>query len=365
MQKDISSGMRTSVKGTLILICGIASMAILACAPAEVTMNEPVLAESLIFYNWADYMPQSVLDAFTAEYGVKVTYLTFESQEEAAARLRAGQRYDVVILDHDLILPLVADGLLAEINYQKISNFKNISPSFRDLAFDPGNKHSIPYGYGTTGLVVRNDLVKVPITRWADLWDPRFTGKIAVRALPAEFIGVALKSLGYPLNSEDPQQLETALQHMLDLKPIMVDDETDKAIPTLLSGEAVIMVGWGYDALKARQENAAVTYVLPEEGTLLWGDNFVIPVNSTRKNTAELFINFLLRPEISAQIVNENHYANAAEAAYPFINPEILHNPIIFPPAEVFRKADWYRPLSPAGEQLYAEIWERFLAGQP
>jgi spermidine/putrescine transport system substrate-binding protein len=339
----------------------ILALFVAGCAP-EPVQNK--LADELVFYNWGDYMPQSVLDAFTAEYGVKINYLTYDSMEEAVAQVRAGQHYDVVVLEYDLIAPLVADGLLAEIDFQNVPNFKNISNNFRDLAFDPGNKHSIPYGYGTTGLVVRSDLVKAPVTRWADLWDPRYAGKIAARALPAELIGVALKSLGYPLNSEDPQQLEAALQHLLILNPILVDDETDKAIPVLLSGEAVIMVGWADDALQARQQNQAISYVLPEEGTLLWGDTFVIPANSPRKYTAEHFLNFLLRPEVSAQIVNENHYAIANEAAYALIDPEIINNPIVFPPGEVIKKADWYLPLSPAGEKLYADIWERFMAGR-
>jgi spermidine/putrescine transport system substrate-binding protein len=332
--------------------------------PADPTLTPP-LAKELILYNWADYMPQSVLDAFTAEYGVEVTYLTYESQEEAATQLRDGENYDVVVLELDLIPPLAADGLLAKINYQNVPNFKNISPNFRDLTFDPGNAHSVPYGYGTTGLVVRSDLIDAPVTRWADLWNSRYAGRIAARALPGELIGVALKSLGYPLGSEDPQQLEAALQRLLDLSPIFVDNETENAIPTLLSGEAVIMVGWANDAQQAKEENESITYVLPEEGTLLWGDAFVIPANSTRKYTAEVFLNFLLRPEISAQIVNENHYATANEAAYPLIDPGILNDQLIFPPVGVFKKEDWYLPLSPAGEKSYARIWERFLAGQP
>jgi spermidine/putrescine transport system substrate-binding protein len=342
-----------------------------ACAgdvpSAAPTPTSPPLAEELIFYNWGDYMPHSVLDAFTAEYGVRVTYLTYGSMEEAMSQLRANQRYDVAVLEHDLILPLVAENLLAEIDYRNVPNFKNISIDFRDLAFDPGNKYTIPYGYGTTGLVVRGDLATVPVTRWADLWEPRYAGKIAVRAEPGELIGVALKALGYPLNSEDPQHLEAALQHLLDLKPsiVFVGDETAKAIQTLLNGEVVIMIGWGNDALQARQQNDAITYVLPTEGTMLWSDTFVISANSPHKPTAELLLNFLLRPEIGAQIINGIGYATANEAAYPFVQPEILNNPFIFPPAETIKKADWYLPLSPAGEKLYADIWQRFLAGRP
>ena len=125
------------------------------------------------------------------------------------------------------------------------------------------------------------------------------------------------------------------------------------------------MVGWSDDALQARQQNEAITYVLPAEGTMLWGDTFVIPANSSRKSTAELFLNFLLRPEIGAQIIEGNQYATANQAAYPFVKPEYLNNPIIFPPADTIKKADWYLPLSPAGEKLYADIWDRFMTGRP
>jgi spermidine/putrescine transport system substrate-binding protein len=349
-------------KTTLLILCTIAA----GCGFAPDFGQTPA-ADGLVLYNWAGYMPQSVLDAFTAEYGVQVTYLTYNSMDEAIAQLRDGQFYDVAVLENNNIKSLAAEGLLADIDYQNVPNFKNISPNFRDLTFDPGNRYSIPYDYGTTGLLVRNDLVDPPLTRWADLWDPRFSGKIAVRPLAYELIGISLKSLGYPLNSEDPQELEMALQHLLQLKPSLtyVDADTQKAIPTLLSGEAVVMVGWGNDALSARNENDNVAYLLPEEGTILWGESFVIPANSPNKHTAELFLNFLLRPEISAQITNENRYATANETAYSLIDPAIFTDPIVFPPANIFDKSDWYLPLSPDGETLYAGIWEGFLAAEP
>jgi spermidine/putrescine transport system substrate-binding protein len=345
-----------------LLIFLVLGLLMAGCAPVPV---QDQLADELIFYNWSDYMPQSVLDAFTAEYGVKVTFLAYDSMDQAVAQLRAGQQYDVVVLEYDALPALITDGLLSEIDYHNVPNFKNISANFRDLAFDPGNEHSIPFGYGTTGLLVRSDLVTAPITRWTDPWDSRYLGKVAARAEPYELIGVALKSLGFPLNSEDPQQLEAALQQLLILNPVLVDDETELAIPTLLNGETVIMIGWADDALQAQKENEAVNYILPEEGTLLWGDSFVIPSNSPHKYTAEVFMNFLLRPEIGAQIVNENHYATANEAAYPLIKSEVINNPLIFPPAETIQKADWYLPLSPGGEKLYAEIWGRFLEERP
>lgn len=197
------------------------------------------------------------------------------------------------------------------------------------------------------------------------MWDSRYAGRIAARAFRGELIGVALKALGYPLGAEDPQHLEAALQHLLVLNPILVDAETENALPAILSGKAVIMIGWAQDARQAEIQNESIAYILPEDGTLLWGDAFVIPANSENKETAELFLNFLLRPEVGAQIVNENRYATANEAAYPFIDGDILNDPLVFPPAGVFLQANWYAPLRPAGEKLYAETWARFLAEKP
>lgn len=328
----------------------------------------PALAEELVFYNWVDYMPQSVLAAFTAEYGVKVTQLAYESTEEAVANIKSGAiTYDVAVIENDSIPYLVAEGLLAEVDYRNVPNFKNISLNFRDLRFDPGNTYSLPYNYGTTGLIVRSDLTDEPVTHWADLWDERYAGRIAVRAQPVELISVALKSLGYPLNTEDPAKLERALKHLVALKPAvqLVEVEAEQAISPLLTGDAVILVGWPEDALLAQDQNPAITYVLPREGTMLWGDAFVISVRSSHKYTAELFLNFLLRPEISAQIVEAYYYATANEAAYALIAPELRRNPIIFPSRADITRGEWYLPLSPAGLKLYDQVWEHFMSAPP
>jgi spermidine/putrescine transport system substrate-binding protein len=345
-----------------LLIYLVCSSLIYGCLGEKNAATEPAPVQELTLYNWAEYMPQSVLDSFTAEYGIKVNYLTYESMEKAVSQVRAGQVYDVVVVENNNIKALAADALLAQIDFRNIPNFKNISPDFRDLAFDPQNAYSIPYDYGTTGLLVRTDLVGKKLTRWADLWDLEIKGRIAVRPLAYELIGIALQSLGFPLNSEDPQQLEGALWHLLELKPrmVFVDVETSKAIPALVNGDVSIMVGWGNDALASRRENDQIEYVLPEEGSLLWGESFVIPANSRQKSTAELFLNFLLRPEISAELTNATGYATANQAAYSFIEAEIINDPIVFPPREVFRSTDWYFPLSPEGEKLYADIWKRF-----
>jgi spermidine/putrescine transport system substrate-binding protein len=323
----------------------------------------PQVAEELVFYDWSGDLIETVFDEFEEEYGVQITYVAYDSPEEAVANLRAGEVYDIVVLENQYLPSLIAAGLLAQIDYRNVPNFRNISPNFRDLSYDPGNRHSIPYSWGTTGLVVRSDLVEEPVTSWTDMWDPRYVGRVVNWHAPRYTIGAALKSLGYSINSEDPQQLEAALSRLLELKPnaVWLDDEASSA-PLLMSGEAVMALGWAYDVWVGQEESDDIVYVLPDEGTILWGDNFVIPANSHSRYTAELFLDFALRPGISAQIVNGNYYPMANAAADPFIDPEIRSDPVIYPTNEDLENAEILLSLSPEGEQLYAAIWERFMA---
>ncbi|MDS4039933.1 MAG: spermidine/putrescine ABC transporter substrate-binding protein [Candidatus Competibacter sp.] len=351
-----------------LLLCGCLAIGLLiACddakPPAQPT--PPPLARELIFYDWADDLPQSVIDAFTAEYGVKINYQTYETTAEALQNLQAGQVYDVAVIDNPFVPELVAEGLIAEIDHRHVPNFKYISANFRDLVFDPGNRYSVTYNWGLTGLIFLGDRVSSPVTRWADLWDSCFAGRVLVWDNQQSLIGIALQSLGFSVNSENPAELEAALQRLLALRGHARASGyiPEKGEQGLASGEVVLMYGWAGDVLRARARNLDVRYVLPAEGTIQWGDNFVIPTASPRKYTAEVFINFLLRPEISARIVNEQHYATANEAAYPFIKPEILNDPVIFPPLEEMQRAEVYLPLSPAVRALHQRVWERYLAG--
>lgn len=337
-------------------------------AAATPTPTPPPLAKEIVFYDWEDDMPKSVLDAFTKEYGVKVKYETYTSSEEGMESIRAGDVYDVVIMESRLVALLAQEKLLAQIDYKNVPNFKNISLNFRDLIYDPGNKHAIPYNWGTTGLMIRRDLVNQPITSWKDLWDSRYTGKVGIwQSQPREVIGIALKSLGFSANTETPAELEKALAQLLALKPGIVfydDYNLVTSAETFVNGKVAIGMGYALDVLEAREKIAAIDYVLPAEGALLWGDNFIIPANTTNQTTAETLINFLLRPEINAQIANENRYATPNEAALPLIRPEIRNDPVIFPPQAKIQNAEIILPLSLAGQKLYDDVWQRFMAAK-
>jgi spermidine/putrescine transport system substrate-binding protein len=330
-------------------------------APTPTATPQP---KELVLYNWAGYMPQPVLDAFTAEYGIKVAYVVYDSQEEAISSIKADKEYDVVVMGNEFIPSMIADGLLAPIDFQNVANFKNISANFRDPIFDRNNRHTVPFLWGTTGLIARSDLLKQPLTSWSDLWDTRYAGKVGMWEIPREMIGIALKSLGYSANSENPPELEAALKQLLKLKSniFFFDPDAASSAPLLLDGKATLAYGWSYDAFAAVDESDKITYVLPKEGTILWGDNLVIPAKSPRKQAAELFINFILRPEISAKIVNELYYASANEMVTPLIDPALRNNPVIFPSNDELKNAEMLLPLSPEGKKLYDDIWQRFEA---
>jgi len=315
----------------------------------------------LIFYDWGDGIPPAVVEAFTEQHGIEVTYLAYDSQEEAIDNMQAGETYDLVVLDNQSIPDMVNEGLLAEIDYRNIPNFKHVLANFRDLSYDPGNKHSIPFTWGTTAYLVTTD-VESEATSWVDLWELHTQGKIGIRDDAREGLGFALKSLGYSINSEDPAQLEEALQRLLDIKQdiVLVDSYSEDAVPVVTEGEAVAMIGWTEDALYAQEEDKPLVYVFPDDGAMLWGDNFVIPANGPNKENAELFLNFILEPEFNAEIVNETYYATANEAARSLVDPEIQEDPLIFPPIEVLQNAEVILPLSPEGTELFDQMWESF-----
>ena len=344
---------------------------LVACGRAAAPPPSPTplpLADELIFYNWTDYFPQSVLDDFTAEYGVPVKYVFFDSQEEAMDSLRAGGVYDVMVLENQFVPAMVDEGLLAEIDFRNVLNYNNVASNFRNLAYDPENLYTVPHTWGSTGLVVRTDLAQGPISSWSDLWNPAYAGRVAMRSGGTrEPIGLALQYLGYSINSEDPAELEAALEVLLAWQQngfVYIGSAVDELVAVLQEKEAVMVLGWGADVLVAREANPAIEYVLPTEGGMMWGDNFVIPASSPNKYTAELFINFALRPEQGAAIVQELYLPTANGAALELIDPALRDDPAVYPPDEALQNAEVLLPLSPAGEELHADIWGRFEAAQ-
>jgi spermidine/putrescine transport system substrate-binding protein len=343
--------------GVRILVAWIVGSLAAACGAApEAT---PPLPGEIVITSWAEYMPAPVLEAFTAETGITVEYRPYASQDEAVASLQAGAAYDLVLVDSVYIPSLIDEGLLAELDYRNIPNFKNVSANFRDLVFDPGNRYSIPFHWGTSGLLVRTDLVKKPVEHWVDLWDPEVGGRVAVWPIQHSLIPIALMADGHAADSVDPDDLQDAAARLGWLRDhaILVANEEATIIPYLVSGQAVAAYGWAYDADQAARQSAPIAYVLPSEGTIIWQDLFVVPASSPNQPGAERFLDFILRPEISARIIEESRYAMANEAAMDLLDPATRDNPLIFPPPADLVNATSLPPRSAEGQALWNQVW--------
>jgi spermidine/putrescine-binding protein len=324
----------------------------------------PKLPEELVLHNWFDALPISIMDQFTEEYGIKINYQGYISYEEAVANMQAGNIYDLVFIGTVNLGTLIEEGRLAKLDHSRLPNMRNISANFRDLVYDPNNNYSVPYTWGTTGILVRNDRIVEPLTHWMDLWDARFA-PVGIWEDMRTTIGFTLQSLGYSINSQDPAELEAARQNLLKLKAqsiFLENYDLDTSAYALAEGELNVAVGWAYDILTAAPLNPEIEYVIPQEGTILWGECVVIPSNSPNQAAAELFIDFLLRPEISAQYTNETNYATTNDAASSLIDQTILDSHVVFPTADLLQHAEILLPLSAEGLVMYEEIWAEFMA---
>ncbi len=347
----------------VVCLC-VALVSVAGCGKAKET--GPELAGEIRLLDWPEDMPQAVLDGFQKEFGVRVEYVTYETGEEAVERIAAGEVFDVAVFDSYLVDVLIRRGLLAALDYRNIPNFKNVSPNFRDLAYDPDNVYSVPFNWGWSGMVYRPDLVPEPLTQWSDLW--RLDGvRIGLRADPRDSLGMALRSLGYSANTEDAAQLAQAQERLLELKDRvqLVGGWGEDSAPLLASGEIAVLVGWPEDVLTLRDTGSPAGWALPKDGVLLWSDAFVIPKNSPNRLTAETFLNYLLRPEVAGAITNENYYPIANSEAAAFYSSEVRDDAAINPSAEAILCGEYLLPLSHDADARYADLWAQFVAALP
>lgn len=345
--------------GWLLILLALSLLPVACLAPPE-----PI---TLTVYGWEDELTADLFTDFTAATGIRVEPVIYTSTEEGVESLRAGNAYDVMVTENRFVPTLIAEGLLAPIDQSHIPNFRNISLNFRDLLYDPGNHYTVPYSWGTTGLLVRTDLVEEPVRRWADLWDGRYAGRVAIwRGQSREVISLTLKSLGYSANEESPEALAAAEARLLDLRPhvLFIEDYSLVSAASMLAdGTAVMAMGYSRDMIEGRQLNPNIEYLLPEEGAVLWGDNFVIPAASQHPKEAADLINYLLSGLVGASLIQRTFYALPNEAALALLGPALAGDPVLFPPQEVMQNTEIVMPLSPEGEERYARVWQNFLDG--
>ena len=347
---------------------GITALALAAAgcssSPAAQGGPENGLDAELNVFNWSEYLPEEVIQKFEERYNVKVNYSTFSSNEEMLAKVSAGGGiYDLVVASDYFIQAMAAQGLIQELDLQNIPNMKNLAPEYVNKDHDPGNKYSVPYMGNTVSLGYNPDVIKTEIASYEDLWKPELKGQIVMVDDPRFILGMVLKTLGYSGNDTDPAHLEEAKEKMLKLMPNIKAFDSDSPKTLMINGEVNIAYVWGPEIALAQREKPQIKTVLPKEGLMITFDNFVIPAGAKHKKTAEAFVNFLLEPEISAEIAKSFPYINPNQEARKLIDKETLENIAIYPPAEEMKRIESIADIGDA-VTLYDRIWSEVKSSQ-
>jgi len=313
---------------------------------------------TLTIYNWGDYIEPELIAKFEEETGYKVSYETFDSNEAMYTKVKqGGTAYDVTIPSEYMIDKMAEEGLLIELDQSKITGLENIDPRFLDQSFDVGNKYSIPYFWGTLGIVYNDKLISGEITSWNDLWDPQYKNSLLLIDGAREVMGIGLQSEGYSLNETDPLVLKKTADKLKDITPNVKAIVADEIKMYMIQGEAPLAVTFSGEASEMLWENENLHYVIPEEGSNLWFDNIVIPKTAENIEGAYAFINFMLEPENAAINAEYVGYATPNKASIEMMDPEITGDEQFYPSDDTLDKLEVYENLGPKSLGLYNDLF--------
>ena len=316
--------------------------------------------EELYVYNWAEYMPDAVIQKFQDETGIKIIYSTYDNNETMFAKMKIlkGEGYDIVVPSTYYVQKMIKSGLIQPMDKKKLKNFKNLDPNLLNKPFDPDNQYSIPYLWGSTAIGINTEVIPLgSVSKYADLWKPEYAGRILMTDDLREVFGMALKVLGYSCNETDPGRLTEASLKLKELFPRVKAFNADSPKQPFLNKEVDIGLLWNGEAYMASQENPSIFYVYPEEGVMLWVDSLVIPKSAMHVESAHKFIDFLLRPEIAAMISQEIGYASPNKAAMNEMPEEVRNNPTVYPEESLVQRGEFQLDIGDS-ITLYEKLWE-------
>lgn len=339
---------------TAVSLCG--------CTSSDKGANGQV-----IVYNWGEYIDPETLRMFEEETGIKVIYDEFETNESMYPKVESGAvAYDIACPSDYMISRMIENGMLSEINFDHIPNAKkNIGAEYYEQSqgFDPENKYSIPYCWGTVGILYNKTMVEEPITRWAQLWDEKYADNILMQDSVRDAFMVAEKLNGDSMNTLDPAELTAAKNLLIEQKPLVQAYVVDQVRDKMIGGEAAIGVIYSGEAIYTQKENPDLVYVIPEEGTNVWIDSWVILKNAPNKENAEKFIDFMCREDIALINFDYITYSTPNVAARELIEDEsIKYSEIAFPDLSQYDNLETYVYLGEDGDSLYNELWKEVKA---
>jgi spermidine/putrescine transport system substrate-binding protein len=313
------------------------------------------LERELHIYNWSDYIAENTVLNFEKEFGVKVTYDTYESNEEMVAKLQAGASgYDIIVPSGYIVPVLVATDLIVRVNKKFLSNSGNISPIFQNVPSDQGNKYTVPWQWGTTGIAYRADKVKTPIDSWAVFQDKQYARKMTMMDDGREVIGAELRYRGHSLNSTGAKELARAKVDSIAAKKNLKAYISAPVKAQLISGDVWISQLWNGDTTQAKVEQPDLAYVIPKEGCTIWSDAMCVPKSAPNKRAAHEWMNYILRPEVGAALSEATGYGTPNAAA-----ARVMKNAVPYPTEEELKRLEYQVDLgkdTATWDQLWTEI---------
>lgn len=343
------------MKKILVMLLSVSMLfSMTACGGDSTKEGEKTV---LNVYNWGDYIEPELLDQFTEETGIKVNYEEFATNEEMLAKVQSGTTaYDIIFPSEYMVEYMMANDLLHEINYENIPNFANIDERFKNLSYDPGSKYSVPYLWGTLGILYNTARVDDEIDSWADLWNEKYADSIVMLDSSRDTIATALLKLGYSINTTSKEELEQAKAELIKQKPIVRSYEIDNYKNSMVSGELSMVLTWSGDAMSLMAENEDLQYVIPKEGTNLWFDAICIPKISKNKEAAEQFINFMCDAANAAKNADYIKYSTPNKEALQFLSEEEVNNPYMYPSRNLEEIGEVFLDLGDFTEE-YDRVW--------
>ncbi|HOW97586.1 MAG TPA: spermidine/putrescine ABC transporter substrate-binding protein [Kiritimatiellia bacterium] len=317
--------------------------------------TEPPAERLLRVLNWEDYIDPALVEQFTERTGIPVDYQTFATQDELVGLIRSDPgRSDLVIVDESVIQTLIDLQLLRTMDASRLAGLRHLDPPGTTLPPDINPDYAAPYHFGCTLLAYRKDQAPEPPAAWEALWDERYRGRIMMPVDFQEVFAVTLLSLGHPMNSGDPRELEEARERILRQAPLVLEYTDATTIQEALnSGEAALGVLYNGDAARIAATNSQIGIVLPPEGVPLWVDCFCFPRDARNVEAALAFMDFLMEPDIAAQNAAFLHYATPNRAARALMSPALLEDPAVFPPAAIRARSSYYLKPDVARLRMY------------
>lgn len=319
-------------------------------------------ADVFHLYNWGDYIDSDLIEQFEEETGYRVVYETFDSNEAMYTKVQqGGTGYDLAIPSEYMIERMIEEDLVVELDHSRIEGLEHIDPDFLDLNFDPGNRYSIPYFWGTLGIAYNEDLMEgFEPESWEDLYRPELADSILMIDGAREVIGIGLQTLGYSLNSRDSSELQEAADQLTELSPNIKALVADEIKMYMIQEEAALAVTYSGEAADMMWENESIVYILPEEGSNLWFDNMVIPHTVQNEEAAYAFINFMLDPEIAAQNADYIGYSTPNQTAMDYLPEETVEDEQFYPSQDMMDSLEVYEDLGLEYTGIYNDLFLEF-----